>query len=165
MTAAPSDSDPSPAPPAPAQPEAIEFRPSKMPGMRRWRFELTETHLALRNMAVFMPVPPFVMRFSPDIVLPLSQIASAEVDHDPIHSIRRFSAVKGRKVIPGLDPFCVCYLDQGRQFFAVKAGRDVLAVNVEGLKLQRLTVTFPDPASMVDPIGRAQGGPTVVGRF
>jgi hypothetical protein len=159
MTPAGSDSASSSAPTTPGQPEAIEFRPSKMPGMRRWRFELTETHLALRNMAVVMPVPPFVMRFSPDIVLPLSQIASAEVDRDPIHSIRRFSAVKGRKVIPGLDPFCVCYLDHGRQFFAVKAGRDALAVDLEGLKLQRLTVTFPDPALMVDRIARAKGAP------
>ena len=91
--------------------------------------------------------------------MPLGQIASAEVDHDPIHSIRRFSAVKGRKVIPGLDPFCVCYLDQGRQFFAVKGGRDALAVNVEGLKLKRLTVTFPDPVLMVERIAAAKGAP------
>ena len=159
MTPAPSESAPNPAPSTPGQPETIEFRPSRMPGMRRWRFELTETHLALRNMAVVMPVPPFVMRFSPDIVLPLGQIASAEIDHDPISSIRRFSAVKGRKVIPGLDPFCVCYLDHGRQFFAVKAGRDALAVDLKGLKLQRLTVTFPDPASMVERIARAKGAP------
>jgi len=140
-------------------PEKIEFCPSKMPGMRRWRFEFTDSHLALRNMVLRMPVPPFVMRFAPDIVVPLGQIASAEVDHDPIRSIRRFSAVKGRKLLPGLNPFCVCFLDQGRQFFAVRAGRDALAVDLEGLQLKRLTVTFPDPALIVERISGANRDP------
>jgi hypothetical protein len=136
-------------------PENIEFRPSKMPGMGRWRFEFTDTELALRNMVIRLPVPPFIMRYSRDIVVPLSQIVSAEVDHDPIRSIRRYSAWKGRKIIPGLNMLCVAYLDDGRQFFAVKGGRDALAVNLEGHQLQRLTVLFPDPALLVDRITRA----------
>ncbi len=156
MTPASSDSALNPAPVTAGLPDKVEFRPSKMPGMRRWRFEITDTHLALRNMAVLMPVPPFLMRFAPDIVLPFSQIAGAEVDHDPIRSIRRFSAVKGRKLIPGLNPFCVCFLDEGRQFFAVRGGRDAIVVDIEGLKLKRLTVTFPDPALLVDRISRAK---------
>jgi hypothetical protein len=128
-----------------------------MPGMRRWKFEFTDTHLALRNMVAWMPVPPFVYPVASDIFVPLDKIAGAEVDPDPIHSIRRFSAVKGRKIIPGLNLLVVCRLDEGRQFFAVRGGRDALAVDLEGLELQRLTVTFPDPAVMVDRIAKATG--------
>jgi hypothetical protein len=139
----------------PADLDTIEFRPSKMPGMGRWRFELTNSQLALRNMLARLPVPPFILRYSPDIVVPLSQIVGAEVDHDPIQSIRRYSAVKGRKIIPGLNLLCVCYLDGGRQFFAVKGGRDALALDLQGARLRRLTVILPDPASLVDRINQA----------
>lgn len=139
----------------PADLDTIEFRPSKMPGMGRWRFELTNSQLALRNMLIRLPVPPFIMRYSPDIVVPLSQVVGADVDHDPIQSIRRYSAVKGRKIIPGLNLLCVCYLDGGRQFFAVKGGHDALALDLGGTKLQRLTVILPDPASLLDHINRA----------
>jgi hypothetical protein len=130
----------------------IVFRPSKMPGMRRWRFELTDTHLAMRNMRMVMPLPPFILQWSPDVVIPLSSITSAEVDPDPIHSIRRFSSVKGRRIIPGVNPLVVCSLDDGHQFFAVRGGRPALAVNLEHPRLQRLTVTFPDPAVLVERI-------------
>jgi hypothetical protein len=140
----------------------IVFRPSKMPGMRRWRFELTDTHLALRGMRTWMPVPPFILQWAPDVVIPLSAITSAEVDPDPIRSLRRFSRVKGRKVIPGLNPFVVCSLDDGRQFFAVRGGRPALAVNLEDPKLQRLTVTFPDPARLVERVASGSARPTAI---
>jgi hypothetical protein len=132
----------------------IVFRPSKMPGMRRWSFELTETHLALLNMRMASMLP-----WAPDMVIPLSSISSAEVDLDPIRSIRRFSRVKGRKVIPGLNLLVVCSVDKGRQFFAVRGGRPALAVNIEDQILQRLTVTFPDPALLVERIARGKGTP------
>jgi hypothetical protein len=120
--------------------------------MRRWRFELTDAHLALRNMRMWMPVPPFAIQWAPDVVIPLSSITSAEVDPDPIHSIRRFSRVKGRKLIPGMNPLVVCSLDDGRQFFAVRGGRPALAVTLNDEKLRRVTVTFPDPGALVERI-------------
>jgi hypothetical protein len=137
----------------------IVFQPSRMPGMRRWRFELTDTHLALRNMRTWMPLPPFLIVWSPDVVIALSSISSAEVDPEPIRSIRRFSRVKGRKILPGVNPLVVCSLDEGRQFFAVRGGRPALAVNIEDSKLQRLTVTFPDPSLLVERIARDRQRP------
>jgi hypothetical protein len=123
-----------------------------MPGMRRWRFELTDTHLALLNMRLAGLFP-----WAPDLVIPLSSISTAEVDLDPIRSIRRFSRMKGRKVIPGLNPLVVCWLDEGRQFFAVRGGRAALAVNIEDQELQRLTVTLPEPARLVERIASGSG--------
>jgi hypothetical protein len=132
--------------------EDIVFQPSKLPGMRRWRFELSDTHLTLRNMRTWMPVPPFFIQWAPDIVIPLNRIAKAEVDPDPIRSIRRFSKMKGRNLIPGLHPLTVCSLDHGHQFFAVRGGRPALAVDLDEHEHERVTVTFPDPALMVERI-------------
>lgn len=137
-----------------AESEDFEFRPSKMPGMRRWKFELTPTHLALRNMTAWLPVPPFLIRYAPDIVVSFEQVQSAELDPDPIGSIRRFSSVKGRRLIPGVNLLVVCFLDQGRQFFAVRGGRDALALNLKGDGLSRLTVSFPEPERLLERINR-----------
>ncbi len=141
--------------------EVIEFRPSKMPGMRRWKFELSATHLALRNMTAWLPVPPFLIRYAPDILVPLEQVQSAELDPDPIGSIRRFSSIKGRRLIPGVNLLVVCSLDQGRQFFAVRGGRAALALNLRDGGLTRLTVSFPEPERLLETINRAAAAGTL----